>query len=136
MTARVTPEPEEPVLVEDGEEETNRERSGRGGNVPRRSAFHPFSGVIILVVDNFFFGVKVVSGFTLTALTITLAFSVTAAGVWLVQRKLAGDSPGQAAAKALLAGVIAGIPTSIAGTFVGAWVLAQSGLNPWRKFFR
>ena len=40
-----------------------------------------------------------------------------------------GDSLRQALKKAILAGVLSGIPTSLAGTIYGAWVLRMAGLS-------
>ena len=39
------------------------------------------------------------------------------------------DGKGSAFNKALLAGVLSGIPTSLAGTIYGAWVLRMAGLS-------
>jgi hypothetical protein len=54
-------------------------------------------------------------------------------GVFWIQRRKNGDSFGAAALKALLSGIVAGIPTSIGGTILGTGVLLLSGLSNWNK---
>lgn len=93
-----------------------------------RSFFHPLSGALILAVDWLAFGLDWASGFVLLAVVALLAFGVTYVGVELIQRKLHGDAPRKAALKALLGALAAGVPFPVAGTIVGAAILALSGL--------
>lgn len=94
---------------------------------------HPGSGGLILGVDWFFFGADAVTfGLTLFV-TSFLAFGITAAGVFWIQRTKARDSVPAAAAKALFGGFVAGLPTSIAGTLLGTTVLILSGLSRWNR---
>jgi len=58
-----------------------------------------------------------------------LAFATTLLGVFTIQIKLAKDNWAIALAKGVLGGFVAGIPTPIAGTFLGALILALSGLS-------
>ena len=51
------------------------------------------------------------------------------AGVFLIETLVNRDRKGRAFNKALLAGVLSGIPTSLAGTIYGAWVLRMAGLS-------
>mgnify|MGYP001589635633 FL=1 len=91
--------------------------------------FHPLSGAVILVVDWLAFGADSATvGLTL-ALTSAAAFLVTFSAVAAVQMRLRGDAPRQACLKALLGAAAAGVPLPIAGTFVGAAILALSGLK-------
>lgn len=94
---------------------------------------HPLSGMAILFLDNLFFGLKMMTAGLGMPVTATLAFWTTLLAVWFVQRKLVGEHRRMSLAKALGAGVIAGLPFSIAGTIVGSWVLLSSGLTPWRR---
>jgi hypothetical protein len=94
---------------------------------------HPLSGVAILLLDNIFFGVKMATVGIGLPVTATLAFWTTLFSVWFIQRKLVGEDRRMCFMKALAAGVIAGIPTSIAGTFLATWVLVSSGLHPLRR---
>jgi hypothetical protein len=104
-------------------------------SAPRRRKFwlHPTSGLLILAVDWFFFAPEAMTLEAAAILTSPLAFLITAAGVFWIQRKKNGDSFASAALKALLAGVVAGIPTSIGGTILGTLVLVLSGLSNWNQ---
>lgn len=62
-----------------------------------------------------------------TPVVCLLAFLTASLGVYQNQKRQAGDSSGRALLKALFAGVISGLPTSIGGTVLGAAILALSG---------
>lgn len=90
--------------------------------------FHPFSGALIIALDIFFFGVESATlGLSIPIVSL-LAFGTTLLGVASIQSKIAKDSLPIAIAKGLLGGIAAGIPTPIAGTFIGALILTWSGL--------
>lgn len=98
-------------------------------SAPRRTWLRPQSGLLILGIDWLFFGAELmtfpIGGAVLAAFA---AFTITASGVFWMQRR-GGDSFAGAALKAFLSGAVAGIPTSIGGTVVGAAVLALAGLR-------
>jgi hypothetical protein len=56
-------------------------------------------------------------------------------GAYHLQRRFGLDSRPAALGKALLAGLFVGVPFPMAGTIVGAWVLATSGLATVKKRF-
>ena len=94
---------------------------------------HKLSGAWVFLVDNAFFGLTVTTaiptgGFSLL-ITCSLASLSGGLGVFLIQKMINGDSLRQALNKAILAGVLSGIPTSLAGTIYGAWVLRMAGLS-------
>lgn len=93
---------------------------------------HPATAVLILGVDWLFFGAEVISLGGGVVVTSFAAFAITAIGVFLIQRRRGGDSRTRAAIKALFGGAVAGVPTSIGGTVIGAAVLAMAGLSRWR----
>lgn len=99
----------------------------------KRFWLHPASGVLILAVDWFFFGPEFVTAEAAAIITCPLAFLVTTTGVYWIQRRKHGDSRKAAFAKALLGGVLAGIPTSISGTIFGTSVLVLSGMSSWNQ---
>jgi hypothetical protein len=99
----------------------------------RKYWLHPASGLLILAVDWLFFAPEAATFEAAAVLTSPLAFLVTAAGVFWIQRRKNGDSFGSAAAKAFFAGIVAAIPTSIAGTILGTLVLTLSGLSNWNQ---
>ncbi|HMJ88505.1 MAG TPA: hypothetical protein VK530_01745 [Candidatus Acidoferrum sp.] len=118
--------PQEPVRLERYERDAPPHPKGRFW-------LHPKSGLLILAVDWFFFGPEIMTGEAAAIITSPLAFLVTTAGVFWIQRKRNGDSFRAAMFKALLGGIAAGIPTSIAGTMLGTTVLVLSGLSSWNQ---
>jgi hypothetical protein len=110
------------------------QRYEEGFNRPRRKLWlHPASGLLVLAVDWLFFAPEAATMELAAIITSPLAFVITAAGVFWIQRRKNGDSVGPAFLKALLGGFIAGIPTSIAGTIFGTLVLTLSGLSNWNQ---
>jgi len=101
---------------------------------PRRKFWlHPKSGLLILAVDWFFFGTEIITLELAVVIASFFAFMITTAGVFWIQRRFNGDSVSAAFGKALFGGIIAGLPTSIGGTILGAVVLALSGLSGWNQ---
>ena len=109
------------------------EESSASSGPRRRFWLHPASGLLILGVDWFFFAPEALTFEAAAIITSPLAFIITAAGVFWIQRRKNGDSFTSAAWKAFLGGFVAGIPTSIAGTIVGTLVLVLSGLSNWNQ---
>lgn len=104
-------------------------------NVPvpaRQSWLRPQSGLLILGVDWLFFGAEVLTLQLGVVVASAAAFTVTTTGVLWLQRR-GGDALLRALPKALFAGIVAGIPTSIGGTALGAIVLVLSGLKRLRR---
>lgn len=99
--------------------------------LPRRPWLRPASAALILGVDWLFFGAEFITLGGGVLLASAAAFAVTSAGVFWIQRSRSGDSLTAAAIKALFAGIVAGIPTSIGGTVLGTLVLALAGLRAW-----
>lgn len=95
----------------------------------KKFRIHRLSGAWIFLIDNFFFGVTAMTGGLAVPLSCALAFLTGGVGVFLIQKLINKDSFGQAFVRGLMAGVLAGIPISIAGTVYGGWVLAMSGMR-------
>ena len=96
----------------------------------RRKLFlHKLSGLWVFLVDNAFFGATIATAGLALPISCLLAFFTGGAGVFFIQTLINRDSVKQAFNKALLAGVLSGIPTSIAGTIYGAWVLRMAGMS-------
>jgi hypothetical protein len=93
-----------------------------------RTFYHPASGVVILGIDVLVFGPEMLSGFLDTPVMCALAFMATFPLVYLIQWKWAKDNAATAFGKAFLGAFLAGLPFSIAGTMLGAAVIALSGL--------
>lgn len=93
---------------------------------------HPLAALTTIVLDNVF---GVVEIFHPLVLALTSA-AVGAAGfltTLFVQRYLARDAWGEAVAKGLVMGVIAGVPFQVTGTAVGVPLLAWAGLHRWAQ---
>lgn len=93
-----------------------------------KTFYHPASGVVILSVDILAFGPEFLSGFLDVPIMCVLAFLATFPLVFLIQVKWSKNTLGAAFGKAFLGAFLAGLPFSIAGTILGAAVLALSGL--------
>ena len=101
---------------------------------PRRRRFIlPATGVWILVLDWLLFSSNVLSAWLATPVVMLLGFVLGSVGTFLAQRKAANDAVWSAAMKALLAGIVVGLPWPIGGTLLGGWVLLTSGLADARK---
>lgn len=90
---------------------------------------HPVSGALILFFDNLFFAAEAITGELGWVVAGPMAFFLTTACVFMVQKFRSRDSFGAAAAKGLFGGILAGIPVNIAGTVVGSLVLILSGMS-------
>jgi hypothetical protein len=90
--------------------------------------FLPLAGLWILGLDWLLFPPEAATLGMSTPLTSLLGFILGTMGVYQMQRRFAQDDKPRATLKALVAGVIVGLPFSMAGTVVGAWILATSGL--------
>ena len=88
----------------------------------------PATGLLIMGLDWLCFSEEAATMGLAIPLTLVTGFLAGAIGTYHLQRKYALDSKPVAWAKSVLAGILVGIPLPLAGTFVGAWILATSGL--------
>ncbi len=93
-----------------------------------KTFFHPVSGAIILGIDFLGFGSEFLSAFLDTPIICVLSFLVTFVAVLSIQVKYRGDSGLVATGKALIGGILAGMPMFIGGTMLGVAVITLSGL--------
>jgi len=100
----------------------------RPAGADTRTWLHPWTGVTILGLDWLLFGSNLLSGMALTPLVVVLgALGGFAAAFW-IERRRAGRTMGRSLLAGLLAAAVVGAPLPLAGTLVGAWVIALSGL--------
>jgi len=102
------------------------------GSTKSRTFLHPWTGVTILGLDWALFGSNLLSGMALTPVVIALGAVSGFATTYWIERRRAGRPVGRALLAAALAAAVVGTPLPLAGTLVGGWVLALSGL-PGRK---
>lgn len=95
----------------------------------KRSFFHPMSGAVLMGIDWLCFGLEWELGPVSMAVMSLAAFGATYFAVERIQRERHGDAPGVARAKAVAAGLAAGVPFPVTGTVVGALILTLSGLK-------
>lgn len=103
---------------------TGRERGPR----PGRPWLHPWTGVTILALDWLLFGSNLLSGLALTPVVIVAGAGLAFVATCWIERRRAGRPLRHALAAAIVAAVVVGAPLPLAGTAVGAWVIALSGL--------
>jgi hypothetical protein len=94
---------------------------------------HPATGALILAMDWVLFSGSAVSLGTASWLLSLVGFVGGSLGSFIIQRRIAGDSPRASLVKGLFSGVAVGLPFPIAGTAIGGWILAASGLDRLRK---
>ena len=93
---------------------------------------HPLAALTTIVLDNLF-TLPEIAGPEVWIITIPLIGGLGFVATTLVQRYLAKDSWGEAIAKGVVMGIIAGVPTSVTGTTVGVVLLSWAGANKWIK---
>lgn len=93
---------------------------------------HPASGALILALDWVLFSGNVLALGLGTPALAALGFGLGTLGVGFIQRRYGHESTGKSLGKGLLGGLTIGVPFPIAGTAVGGFVLALSGLNRWK----
>jgi hypothetical protein len=97
------------------------------GTAPR-TWLHPWTGVTILGLDWLLFGSNLLSGMALTPIFIVLGALSGFVAAYFIERRRAGRPVGRSLLAGLLAAAVVGAPLPLAGTLVGAWVIALSGL--------
>ncbi len=93
----------------------------------------PATGVWILALDWLLFSTNTLSAWTATPIVMLVGFVLGSAGAYMIQRRGADDAPWSAVLKAVLTGIVVGLPWPVGGTLIGGWVLLSSGLGNARK---
>lgn len=88
----------------------------------------PATGAWILGLDWFLFSQETITLGLAVPVAAVAGFIGGAIGTFLFQSRYAGDRGPGLWLKSLLAGIVVGIPVPLAGTFVGGWILFNSGL--------
>ena len=89
----------------------------------------PLTGIWILALDWLLFSSNVLSAGLATPIVVALGFFLGGVGTLVLQRWIAGDSYWKALSKALVAGVVVGVPWPLFGTVLGGWILVAAGLS-------
>ena len=88
----------------------------------------PATGLWILGLDWLLFTQNTLVLGLATPILVFVGFLGGTLGTHFLQTRYAGDKGASAWLKSLLAGIVVGVPFPLAGTFVGGWVLFNSGL--------
>ena len=99
----------------------------------KRGQLLPLTGIWILGLDWLLFSSNVLSVGLATPVVVALGFFLGGAGTLVLQKWIAGDSFWKASSKALVAGVVVGVPWPLFGTVLGGWILLAAGLNKSKK---
>lgn len=92
---------------------------------------HPLAALVTIVLDGVFAIPEL--DFLLIPIISPIVGVLGFAATTLVQRFLAKDEWGAAAAKGLVLGIVAGVPYPVVGTAVGVPLLVWAGLHQWIK---
>jgi hypothetical protein len=95
----------------------------------------PATGLLMLGLDWFLFSGEAATVGLAAPATAVFGFLAGSIGTYQLQRRFGLDSRPVAIGKALLAGLFVGVPFPMAGSLVGAWVLASSGLATVKQRF-
>ncbi len=124
--------------VSDIQIQTSQEESGgRQQKLPEKPSnsllgsikIHPLSAILVIGLDTLLFAGSAASAGILMTLSIFAGFLGSFIGVSLVEKFFGNESLGKSLTKGLILGILTGIPTPIAGTAVGAFILAIGGLD-------
>ena len=107
----------------------------RGGWLidPKRGLLLPLTGIWILALDWLLFSSNVLTAGLATPIVVAFGFFLGALGTLILQSRVAGDPIWKAAFKAIVAGVVVGVPWPLTGSLVGGWILLAAGLNKTKR---
>jgi hypothetical protein len=88
----------------------------------------PATGLLIVGLDWLLFPKEAATLGLATPLTSIVGFLAGSLGAYHLQRQYGLNTRSAAVLKSILAGFLVGVPFPIAGTLVGGWILATSGL--------
>lgn len=88
----------------------------------------PATGAWILGLDWLLFTQETITLGLAVPLAAVVGFVGGSVGTFLFQKRYAGDRGPALWLKSILAGIVVGLPVPLAGTFVGGWILFNSGL--------
>lgn len=101
---------------------------------PKRGLLLPLTGIWILGLDWILFSSNVLSAGLATPVVVVLGFLLGGLGTLFLQKRIAADSLSKALLKALVAGIVVGVPWPLTGSIMGGWILVAAGLKkPKRK---
>jgi hypothetical protein len=101
---------------------------------PDRGLLLPLTGIWILALDWLLFSSNLMTAGLATPIVMAIGFFLGGGGTLILQKWIAGDPFWKALLKALVAGIVVGVPWPLTGTLVGGWILLAAGIkNPQRQ---
>lgn len=114
----------EPEIVESLPMET---KGGSGFKI------HALSALLVIGLDTMLFAGNAATFGLGTIFSVLGGFTMAGVGVTLIEKFFGNESLGKSVTKGFLLGILTGIPTPIAGTAVGALILALGGVKHFQK---
>ena len=93
----------------------------------------PATGAWILMLDWLLFSTNALTVWMATPIVIVIGFVLGGIGTYVIESWGSNESRWNAVPKAVLAGIVVGLPWPVGGTLIGAGVLAYSGLGNAKK---
>ncbi|TWU30814.1 phosphoribosylaminoimidazole carboxylase [Novipirellula artificiosorum] len=96
---------------------------------PNRGLLLPVSGIWILALDWLLFSSNLLTAGLATPIVVVVGFVLGAAGTLVLQRRVAKDPFWRALVKALVSGIVVGVPWPLTGSLIGGWILLAAGMK-------
>ena len=96
---------------------------------PKRGMLLPLTGIWILALDWLLFSSNLLTAGLATPVIVAIGFVLGAVGTLVLQKMVAKDSLWKALLKALVAGIVVGIPWPLTGSLIGGWILLAAGIK-------
>lgn len=96
---------------------------------PKRGMLLPLTGIWILALDWLLFSSNLLTAGLATPVVVAVGFVLGSVGTLVLQRMVAKDSLWKALLKALVAGIVVGVPWPLTGSLIGGWILLAAGMK-------
>ena len=96
---------------------------------PERGMLLPLTGIWILALDWLLFSSNLLTAGLATPVVVAVGFVLGAVGTLVLQIMVAKDSLWKALLKALVAGIVVGVPWPLTGSLIGGWILLAAGMK-------
>ena len=96
---------------------------------PERGLLLPLTGIWILALDWLLFSSNLLTAGLTTPVVVAVGVVLGAVGTLVLQIMVAKDSLWKALLKALVAGIVVGVPWPLAGSLIGGWILLAAGIK-------
>jgi VIT1/CCC1 family predicted Fe2+/Mn2+ transporter len=109
--------------------EIHKNNDSTVSTINQKNIIHPFSALLTLLFDLFFFGADAATLGLDLPVSVTSAFLLTFFSTFIIQKKISKDKISISFTKSIILAILAAIPTPIAGTAVGMVLLTSAGIK-------